>query len=106
MTRRSGFVATKPCNRPSRYALGTIFASADAGGHRRNVSSGFLPVSCLGEQMGEVVQFIRKPDPDGRARLIQEARAIYESIFPTEAAAIAPTRTAGIASIGDDDMAP
>jgi len=35
--------------------------------------------------MGEVVQFIRKPDPDRAARLIQEARAIYESIFPPSA---------------------
>jgi hypothetical protein len=33
--------------------------------------------------MGEVVQFIPKRDLD-RARLIQEARAIYERIFPTE----------------------
>ena len=33
--------------------------------------------------MGEVVQFIPKRDLD-RARLIQEARAIYEGIFPTE----------------------
>ena len=33
--------------------------------------------------MGEIVQFIPKHDLD-RARLIQEARAIYESIFPTE----------------------
>src|ERR1700694_3260378 len=32
--------------------------------------------------MGEVVQFIPKRDLD-RARLIQEARAIYEGIFPT-----------------------
>jgi hypothetical protein len=36
--------------------------------------------------MGEVVQFIPKRDLD-RARLIQEARAIYERIFPTEAPA-------------------
>lgn len=35
--------------------------------------------------MGEVVQFIPKRDLD-RARLIQEARAIYEGIFPTEKA--------------------
>jgi hypothetical protein len=35
--------------------------------------------------MGEVVQFISKRDLD-RARLIQEARAIYERIFPTEKA--------------------
>jgi hypothetical protein len=34
-------------------------------------------------KMGEVVQFIPKRDLD-RARLIQEARAIYEGIFPTE----------------------
>ena len=37
----------------------------------------------LGEQMGEVIQFIPKRDLE-RARLIQEARAIYESIFPSE----------------------
>ena len=33
--------------------------------------------------MGEVIQFIPKRDLE-RARLIQEARAIYESIFPSE----------------------
>ena len=34
--------------------------------------------------MGEVVQF-PKPDPErDQARLIREARALYESIFPTE----------------------
>lgn len=34
--------------------------------------------------MGEVVQF-PKPDPAGdKARLIREARALYESVFPTE----------------------
>jgi hypothetical protein len=42
-----------------------------------------LRISSDGEKMGEVVQFIPKRDLD-RARLIQEARAIYESIFPTE----------------------
>jgi hypothetical protein len=42
--------------------------------------------------MGEVVQFIRKSEPDRTARLIQEARAIYESIFPTEIANTAPNR--------------
>jgi hypothetical protein len=42
--------------------------------------------------MGNVVQFIpRKADPDREARLIQEARAIYESIFPTEIARTAPS---------------
>jgi hypothetical protein len=38
---------------------------------------------CLGERIGEVVLFIPKRDLE-RARLIQEARAIYEGIFPTE----------------------
>jgi hypothetical protein len=33
--------------------------------------------------MGEVIQFIPKSALE-RARLIREARAIYESIFPTE----------------------
>lgn len=34
--------------------------------------------------MGELVQF-PKPDPaSDKARLIREARALYESVFPTE----------------------
>ena len=34
--------------------------------------------------MGEVIRF-PKPNPErDTARLIQEARAIYESVFPTE----------------------
>jgi hypothetical protein len=33
--------------------------------------------------MGEVVRFVPKSELE-RIRLIQEARAIYESIFPTE----------------------
>ena len=38
--------------------------------------------------MGEVVQFIPKPAPVRvKDRLIQEARALYESIFPTGAPA-------------------
>ena len=32
--------------------------------------------------MGEVVQFVSKSDRE-RARLIEEARAIYDSIFPS-----------------------
>jgi hypothetical protein len=55
------------------------------------VIGGILPLNFFGEQMGEVVQFIRKPDPDREAaRLIRQARAIYEAIFPTEIANIAP----------------
>jgi hypothetical protein len=35
--------------------------------------------------MGEVVEFPKPgPDRDDEARLIQEARALYESVFPTE----------------------
>jgi hypothetical protein len=38
----------------------------------------------LGDQMGEVIRF-PKPNPDrDKARLIQEARALYESVFPSE----------------------
>lgn len=38
--------------------------------------------------MGEVVQF-PKPDPErDQARLIREARALYESVFPTEKGAV------------------
>lgn len=38
----------------------------------------------LEDQMGELVQF-PKPDPVAdKARLIREARALYESVFPTE----------------------
>lgn len=34
--------------------------------------------------MGEVIRF-PTPDPDrDQARLIQEARALYEGVFPTE----------------------
>jgi hypothetical protein len=59
--------------------------TADAGGHWRNISS---EVPAEVSQMGEVVQFIPKPSPDRvKDRLIQEARAIYESVFPTEAPA-------------------
>lgn len=50
---------------------------ADTG---RNIYSEFYSI---GDQMGEVVQFIPKRDLK-RARLIEAARAIYESIFPTE----------------------
>jgi hypothetical protein len=40
--------------------------------------------SFFGDQMGEVVEF-PKPDRDRDvARLIQQARALYESVFPTE----------------------
>ena len=44
------------------------------------VGEHFLPI---GEHMGEVVRFVSKRELE-RARLIDEARALYESIFPTE----------------------
>jgi hypothetical protein len=37
-----------------------------------------------GEHVGEIVQFIPKSELE-RARLIREARAIYDSIFPPSA---------------------
>jgi hypothetical protein len=50
--------------------------------------------------MGEVVQFIPKSGSDQEAaRLIQEARAIYEAIFPTEI-------IANVTPSGDDDTSP
>jgi hypothetical protein len=39
--------------------------------------------------MGEVVQFVSKSERE-RMRLIREARAIYDSIFPSEAPAGRP----------------
>ena len=43
--------------------------------------------------MGEIIKF-PKPDPDrNEARLIQEARAIYESVFPTEKSPVGCRRT-------------
>jgi len=45
-----------------------------------------------GAHMGEVVRFVPKSDLE-RARLIREARAIYESIFPTQVGAGAETTT-------------
>jgi hypothetical protein len=49
-------------------------------------------ISSLGAHMGEVVQFMPKREVE-RARLIQEARAIYERIFPTEGPASSQSRT-------------
>jgi hypothetical protein len=39
----------------------------------------------IGDAMGEVIQFVPVPKRDReREALIREARAIYESIFPSE----------------------
>jgi len=56
---------------------------APSGWHDIRISV-FRRVSFLGDQMGEVIRF-PKPNPDrDTARLIQEARELYESVFPTE----------------------
>jgi hypothetical protein len=36
----------------------------------------------LGENMGEVIRFVPKHERE-RARLVREARAIYDSVFPS-----------------------
>jgi hypothetical protein len=40
------------------------------------------PDVSFGAQMGEVIQFVPKSELE-RARLIREARAIYDGIFPS-----------------------
>jgi hypothetical protein len=45
--------------------------------------------SSAGEHVGEIVRFIPKSELE-RARLIAEARAIYDSIFPPAAPDRAP----------------
>ena len=47
------------------------------------------PQSSAGAQVGEIVRFIPKSELE-RARLIAEARAIYDSIFPPAAPDRAP----------------
>jgi hypothetical protein len=55
--------------------------------------------------MGEVIQFIPKAERE-RVRLIREARAIYDSIFPSsEPAAGQGQGTAGNAAAGARDGA-
>jgi len=43
--------------------------------------------------MGEIIQFIPKAERE-RIRLVREARAIYDSIFPSSEPAIAPQQGA------------
>jgi hypothetical protein len=50
----------------------------------------------FGANMGEVVQFVARSERE-RARLIREARAIYDSIFPP-AAPISEQQNKGPAS--------
>jgi len=50
--------------------------------------------------MGQVVRFVAKPEIE-RTRLVQEARAIYESIFPQAGEAI-PTQKPLLLTSGHD----
>jgi len=43
----------------------------------------------VGEAVGDIIRFVPKSELE-RARLIREARAIYDSIFPPAAADRAP----------------
>jgi hypothetical protein len=65
---------------PQAQAIGPPLACHDVRIHRRRIQ----PNSNLGAHVGKVVRFIPKSDLD-RARLIREARAIYERIFPPAA---------------------
>lgn len=38
--------------------------------------------------MGEVIQFPKRNPERDEGRLIQEARALYESVFPTEKSSV------------------
>jgi len=49
--------------------------------------------------MGEVIRFVSKSDRE-RARLVQEARAIYESIFPPTEPVREPQKVAISHSVG------
>jgi len=48
-----------------------------------------FPSTSAGEHVGEIVRFIPKSELE-RERLIREARAIYDSIFPSAAPDRAP----------------
>jgi hypothetical protein len=51
--------------------------------------------------VGEVVQFVPKSELE-RARLISDARAIYESIFPTLTRGTCPARVGIISAFFSD----
>jgi hypothetical protein len=40
-----------------------------------------MDLTSIGANMGQIIQFVSKSERE-RLRLIQEARAIYDSIFP------------------------
>jgi hypothetical protein len=65
-------------------------------------------IKSLERRMGEVVRFVPKSELE-RNRLVREARAIYESVFPPVAAvnkqrsAMSPSRSAGGADVRRHD---
>jgi hypothetical protein len=61
-----------------------------AGWHRLRICEVIHPpIPGAGEHVSEIVQFVPKSELE-RARLIREARAIYDSIFPPAAPGRAP----------------
>jgi hypothetical protein len=51
--------------------------------------------------MGEVIQFIPKSERE-RARLVREARAIYDSIFPPGEPVVQPGKATAAHAVGAD----
>ena len=77
-------MAKSACGTRSRFVGGAPGLSGIAGRlpwHEVRIKSDAFPQANPGEHVGEVVQFVPKSDLE-RARLIREARAIYDSIFP------------------------
>ncbi|HEV2158511.1 hypothetical protein [Bradyrhizobium sp.] len=57
----------------------------------------------IGADMGQVIQFVSKSERE-RLRLIQEARAIYDSIFPPNDPAGEPQDKATISRAAAGDV--
>ncbi|WP_441233481.1 hypothetical protein [Bradyrhizobium sp. 930_D9_N1_4] len=53
--------------------------------------------------MGQIIQFVSKSERE-RIRLIQEARAIYDSIFPPNDPAVEPRDKASIIRAASGDV--
>jgi hypothetical protein len=81
-------------------ACGAFQRWADTPSSRMEPPTGSLPAEffsdqCNGANMGEVIRFIPKSGRD-RARLIREARVIYESLFPSAGPACEQHDQAGV----------
>jgi len=53
--------------------------------------------------MGQIIQFVSKSERE-RLRLIQEARAIYDSIFPSDPAGAQQDKAAAIGRAAGSDV--